>query len=668
MKSLAPAAPPRLSPRWMCALIFGVTLLAYLPALSAGFIWDDQPGHVTRPDLRSLDGLVRIWTEPGATQQYYPLLHSAFWLEHQLWGEAPFGYHLVNVILHATAACLFAALLRRLAVPGASLAALLFALHPICVESVAWVSEQKNTLSLVLYLCAALAYLRFAQNERESESENPEERVNRNSAPSPSHFHSPSYWLATALFIAALLTKTVTATLPAALLVVFWWQRGRLSFRREALPLLPWFACSVLAAFVTAGFEHTLIGAQGADFALNAFQRGLLAGRVVWFYLGKFLWPADLIFIYPRWTIDATEPWQWLFPLAALALLGALVWRSRYSRAPLAAALLFIGSLFPALGFIDVYPFLFSFVADHFQYLPSLALFALVAAGLARLPPLGVRASAVTLFLILGTLTFRQTGTYHDLFTLYGTTIARNPGSWMPHNNLGVALVESGRVEEALPHFEQTIKLRVNYPEGENNFGDALNRLGRSLEAIPHLEHALRLQPNYAEAHNNLGVAFISTGRPADALAQFATAVRLKPGYAVGHRNLGRATAAGGQTAEAISHFARAVQLDPNYAAAHLDWAMALTQTERFSEAFPHFEAALKLAPTVPDAHLAYGRALVATGRFDEAISHYEQALDLNPNSADTHFQLALALRQIGRLPEATRHYTEAQRLGSGPR
>ena len=189
-----------------------------MPALQAGFIWDDD-GHVTRTDLRDLSGLYRIWFEFGATQQYYPVLHSAFWLEHLVWGDSPLGYHLLNVLLHASAACLFGVLLRRLAVPGAALAALLFALHPVCVESVAWISEQKNTLSLVFYLCAALAYLRFTERRR-----------------------GTVYLLATGLFVLALLTKTVTASLPAALLVVFWWQRGRLEWRRDVVPLLPWFA------------------------------------------------------------------------------------------------------------------------------------------------------------------------------------------------------------------------------------------------------------------------------------------------------------------------------------------------------------------------------------------------------------------------------------------
>ena len=603
-----------LSSRALVALVFAATLLAYFPALTAGFIWDDQPGHVTRPELRSVAGLVRIWTDPGATQQYYPLLHSAFWFEHRLWGDAPFGYHLVNVLLHATAACLFAALLLRLAVPGAWLAALLFALHPVGVESVAWVSEQKNTLSLVLYLCAALAYLRF---------DSPGER-DRPRSPR-------AYALASMLFIAALLSKTVTATLPAALLVLAWWQRGTVSLRRDALPLLPWFACSALAAVATASFEHTLIGAQGADFALTAAQRLLLAGRAVWFYLGKLLLPLDLSFIYPRVVPDPTHVLPWLVLAATVALPAALAWHSRHSgrRGPLAAALLFGGALFPALGFINVVPFLYSFVADHFQYLPSLAFFAFAAAALTRLPPLEQRVSSVVLLISLATLTFHQAGHYRDVFTLYAHTLEKNPAAWMAHHNLGVALVEDGRADEAIAHFEKALVLRPASAECENNLGDALNRLGRSTEAIPHLETALRLQPRYAEAANNLGVAFMATHRAHEGLACFAEAIRLKPAFDLPHRNLGLATARSGRTAESIPHFARAVALNPAYAEAQLEWATALTILGRYTEAFPHFEAALKLNPASADAHATFARALGSAGRLEDSARHSAEARKL---------------------------------------
>ena len=596
---------------WICALVFVAVLVAYWPALSGGFIWDDS-GHVTRPDLRSLGGLGRIWCEFGATQQYYPVLHSAFWFEHALWGDAPVGYHLLNVLLHASAACLFGILLRRLMVPGAWLAALLFALHPVCVESVAWISEQKNTLSLLFYLGAALTYLRFDAGR-----------------------DPRRYALASGLFVLALLTKTVTASLPAALLVVFWWQRGRLDWRRDVLPLLPWFVLGAGSGLVTAHFERTLIGAQGADFNLDWVQRGLLAGRVSWFYLGKLLWPADLIFIYPHWTIDAAQWWQWLFPGALVGVVAGLAGWSCRHRAPLAALLLFAGTLFPVLGFVNVYPFVFSYVADHFQYLASLAIFALAAAGLcaglSRLPRAASALTVAALLAVLGTLTWQQAATYRDVFTLYESTLQRNPECWMAHNNLAMALTGAGRVEEAVPHLEQALRLRPEMAEALSNLGDDLTKLGHPREGIPHLEHALRLQPGYAEAHNNLGSALMASGQSAAGIAQFEEALRLRPGYAIAHDNLGLALASSGRTAEALTHFEQAARLDPTYADAELNWAIGLTLSDRFPEAVAHFEKALQLAPASAQAHFTYARALAKAGRNAEAAAHLEEARRLDP-------------------------------------
>ena len=345
-------------------LIVCCTFLAYLPALSGGLLWDDA-AHVTRPELRSLHGLWRIWSDLGATQQYYPLLHSAFWVEYKLWGDATLGYHLLNLLLHAAAAILVMLIMRRLGLPGAWLAALIFALHPVCVESVAWIAEQKNTLSTVFYLSAALLYLHFDQTRRRSQ-----------------------YFLALALFVMALLSKTVTDTLPAALLVVFWWRRGRIGWKRDVLPLLPWFALGAAAGIFTAWVERTLVGAEGPDFALTLVERFLVAGRAIWFYVGKLVWPANLMFFYPRWRVDSTEWWQYLFPLAALAALAGLCLLARKRRGPLAGALIFAGTLFPALGFFNVYPFVYSYVADHFQYVASLGIIVPVASWLAGITPL----------------------------------------------------------------------------------------------------------------------------------------------------------------------------------------------------------------------------------------------------------------------------------------
>jgi protein O-mannosyl-transferase len=527
----------------MCAVIFCATLLAYSPALRAGFIWDDNPGHVTTPELRSLDGLGRIWFEIGATQQYYPLLHSAFWLEHRLWGDAPFGYHLLNVLLHATAACLAGVALRRLAVPGAWLAALLFALHPVAVESVAWISEQKNTLSTVFYLGAALAYLRFDRQRQ-----------------------TTAYLLATGLFVAALLTKTVTATLPAALLLVFWWQRGRLSWRRDVMPLAPWFLLGACAGLFTAWAERKLIGAEGAAFDLTLLERGLLAGRAITFYLGKLLWPEDLTFIYPRWSVDPTAAWQW-FPLALVLVLAAVCWRRRqWTRGPLAAFLFFAGSLFPVLGFFNVYPFIYSFVADHFQYLASLGPIALAAAGAARLgarfPAWSRWTAGALLASTLGALTWQQCRIYHDAETLYRATLRLNPACWMAHNNLGKELmVSKTQLPEAIAFFETALRLRPAYAEAENNLGLALTQSGRPREAIPHLERSLQLRPGVFQVYNNLGIALAAGGRADAAVAVFARAAALNSSLPNLQENWAKALLLLGRKEEAEVHFARAAAL-----------------------------------------------------------------------------------------------------------
>jgi tetratricopeptide (TPR) repeat protein len=515
----------------MAALVAAV-FLAYQPVWRAGFVWDDD-AHVTAPALRSAAGLARIWTEPDVTQQYYPVLHSLFWLEHRLWGGAAAGYHLANLMLHALAAGLFGLLLRRLAVPGAWLAAACFALHPVHVESVAWISEQKNTLSAVFYLAAALAWLRFDGERR-----------------------SRDYWLATGLFILGLLTKTVVATLPAALLVLCWWRRGRVDARADVRPLLPWFLLGAVAGLFTAWVERHQIGAAGAAHELSWLQRGLLAGRAVWFYLGKLAWPVDLTFIYPGRAL------QWL-PLAGALAATAVLWARRArQRAPLAAWLLFGGTLFPVLGFLNVYPFIYSFVADHFQYLASLAPLALAAAALARAPRrLGVTL-AVALLGTLGALTWRQARDYHDAETLYRATITRNPGCWMAWNNLGsLQLADPARNAEAIASFEAALRIRPDYAEARGNLGLALTQAGRPDEAVPHLRESLRLKPGPYQLHNNLGIALAMSGRPAESLPAFRQAAALNPTLPNIEENWAKALLLLNRPDEAREHFARAARL-----------------------------------------------------------------------------------------------------------
>ncbi|MFM9956208.1 MAG: tetratricopeptide repeat protein [Opitutaceae bacterium] len=609
------------------AVIFVATLAAYSPALTGDFLWDDA-GHVTNPALQSWSGLWRIWCEVGATQQYYPLLHSAFWLEHRLWGDATVGYHVINVLWHVTSACLLVAILRRLAIPGAALAGLIFALHPVGVESVAWISEQKNTLSTVFYLAAALAWLRFEDVRRPAR-----------------------YGVASLLFLAALLTKTVTATLPAALLVVAWWRHGRLSWRSDVLPLFPWLVFGVAAGLGTAWFESTHIGAGGDAFTLGVVERGLLAGRVVWFYLGKLLWPAGLTFFYPRWTIDALATWQWIFPGATVLLLAGLAWWSRRDRAPLAAALLFGGTLVPVLGFVNVYPFVFSYVADHFQYLASIGMIAFLTAaatrGFARLalPRWSGPVATAGVLVLLGGFTWQQSAMYRDVFALYETTLARNPSSWVAHLNLGTALDEAGETEKALPHLQRALELKPGFPETLNSLGNVLNRVGRSPEALPLLEQAVRLQPRFAAAHNTLGATLMALKRGEEGIAAFRRALSFNPALTLARVNLGWALANGGRVTEAIEQFEQARRLYPDSADVEFKWGLTLAMHDRVVEALPHLKRAVELQPADADMRHALGRASLAIGRNDDAVAQFKEALHLNPHHAGARAGLDSLLR-----------------------
>ena len=631
------------------ASIFCATLIAYWPALRGGLVWDDA-SHVTSPALQSVQGLWRIWFDLRATQQYYPLLHSAFWIEHRIWGDAVLGYHLTNIFLHAASACLVVCIVRRLSLPGAWLAGLVFALHPVCVEAVAWISEQKSTLSGVFYLAAALVYLRFDRTRSR-----------------------PDYLWASVLFVLALASKTVTATLPAALLVVFWWQRGRLGFRRDVRPLLPWFALGAAAGLFTAWVERTYIGATGADFTLTWTERFLLAGRAIWFYAGKIVWPANLIFTYPRWKIDAGIWWQYLFPAGVLAAALGFWLLARRHRGPLAGFLIFIGTLFPVLGFLNVYPFIFSYVADHFEYLASLAIIVPICAailGRAGQARSLQRALSPLLLLTLAVLAFRQAGTYADAETLYRAALARNPASWMAHTNLGVALAETpSRLPEAIAEYQAALRLKPDDAQTHANLGNALAQMpGRLPDAIGEFRTALRLKPNLVQTHNDFGVALSQIpGRLPDAIAQFQEALRLKPDYAEAHGNLGVAlTQIPGRLPDAIAEFRTALRIQPDYADAHNNLARALAQTPAsLQDAIAEYEAALRANAGDAETHFNLGVALAQVpGRLSGAAAEFRAALRLKPDYLDAHHNLGNALSQIpGRLPDAIAEFQAALRI-----
>ncbi len=603
-------------------LVVVATAAAYAPALQGGFVWDDDVHIVANETLQAEGGLARIWLDPRANTQYYPLVFTTFWIERALWGLEPAGYHALNVLLHVANALLLWRLLAGLSLPGARLAALLFALHPVHVESVAWIMERKNLLSGMFYLLSALAFLRF-RPLGEARRLGPQRL----------------YWLALLLFVCALLSKSVTASLPAAILLAIYWKTGRVE-GRDVVLVLPFFVLGIAAGLNTAWLEKSAVGAAGADWSFSPIERVLIAGRALCFYPAKLLWPEPLIFTYPRWTIDASAASQYLYPAAVAGVL-ALLWsaRGRIGRGPLVAALFFAGTLVPALGFVDVYPMRFSFVADHFQYLASLGVLVPLAAGAAELAatidaragrwPLRLYRAAVGLVIVtLAVQTNLQSRIYRNQETLWRDTLAKNPASWMAHNNLGHLHGQRGDHERAAHHFRHTTELKPDYTVAAVNLGEALVRLGRHEEAVPHLEQALERTPDQDNAHYVLWVAYSHLGRWDEAMT---------------HLRSGGAQQWGFDT--------------------QLEAARVLVRAGRLRDALTPLSRAARLRPD--DATVAFERGNVhlALGEPEQAIRAYRLAMALHGEWAVAHARLGNAFERLGDPARAEHHYAEAVRL-----
>lgn len=589
--SPAPATSPT-RPWWPQALaLVVITCMAYVPAMRAGFIWDDDNYVTQNKSLRTLSGLIAIWTDPAATPQYYPFVHSMFWVEYQFWGLWPVGYHVVNILLHAANAILLWHVLRKLSLPAPWLAAAIFALHPVHVESVAWITERKNVLSGLFYLSSALAWLNFALA-----SESPGGH---------SRFRWLWYTLSLLCFVAALLSKTVTVTLPAALLLIIWWRRGRIS-ARDVLTLLPMFCIGIPFGIMTVWLERYHVGAIGEDWRFSFLERCLIAGRALWFYAAKLVWPSPLIFIYPHWNIDGTVWWQSLFPLAAVSVIAFLGRKGKLT-GPLMAVLLFAGTLFPALGFFNVFPMRYSFVADHFQYLASIALIALATgAAHAAFRRLGLQASRAThiatgmlLFLLAG-LTWRQSGIYHDRESLWRDTITKNPACSMAHNNLGLVLSEQGRLMEASVEFRRVLQLDSKDTHARLNLANLRNEQGRFDEALEQYELLLKQDPNNVLAHFNMANVLDALQRPK----------------------------------EAEVHYRRARELDPRNPQVRVNLATLLIQQQRLDDAEVELLEALRLAPDFALAHLNLAALFHQQGKQEQALVHAREGLRLAPRSS----------------------------------
>jgi uncharacterized membrane protein YfcA len=608
-------------------LICLATAVAYAPALRAGYIWDDDAYIENNKTLKTPGGIVDIWLEPTSIPQYYPLVHTTYWLEFRWFGLHPFGYHLDNLLLHLGSVVLLFILLRRLKIPGALLTAGVFALHPVMVESVAWVTERKNVLSMVFYLSSASVYLRWAGLDAGPTPVGQSAR-GQGWGWGSGWRRRRGWWLAFGLFLGALASKSVTFSLPFAILLITYWRRGRVTWP-DVRPLVPFAVVGVLYGWFTSYLEHTHVGASGPEFANSLAQKCLIAGRVPWFYLYKLVWPERLVFIYEKWDVDPTELWQWAFPLATVALVaGLFVLRRRLGRGPLTAVLLFGGTLFPALGFITVFPFRYAYVADHFQYHACLGVLVLACAGLTRWIPRSVGLGlTVAVLALYGVKTWTQCGKYADRETLYNSILADVEDSWFAHNNLAAIYVVRG-----------STPAQIDRAEVARGFAF----YQRTKELNPGLEPGAHIRPA-AYAHCMVGKMMANANSLGPALAAQAQRRSVE--------EIQRLVAPlEPKLAEVIRNFEAAIALNPEYVDALKDCA-------RVYEAW---------GMLCPDPRVAVGRLLEAARLFGRALAAAPGNREVRKRAHHLHLTLAQGLQQMGQGTEAQAHRAAAQRLLEG--
>ncbi|HTS16335.1 MAG TPA: tetratricopeptide repeat protein [Verrucomicrobiae bacterium] len=571
-----------------------LTCLAYLPALSGGFVLDDGPLVIQNRVIKAQDGLYHIWLTTDAPD-YYPITNSFWWVQRRLWGIRPLGYHVVNLLLHAANVVLVWRILQRLRVSGAWLAALVFGIHPVNAATVAWITEQKNTLSMLFAAAAILFYLRFYEEESRR-----------------------WYRLSLVLFLLALLSKTAVVMLPIVLLGCVWWLRGQLRWK-DVLHSAPFFVASLIMGLVTLwyGYHHPF-GEPGAETSSVA-SRLAAAGYAPWFYLHKAVLPYDLMAIYPKWQPDPSRLISYVPGLLLVCCFLVFLWkRGTWGRPLLFGLGYFVVMLFPVLGILKQGPYRLTFISDHWdhwQYYSIIGVITLtVSAGTEVAHHLGSRASrlktpvmAVALIL-LGAATWWRSSLYASSQALLQDTLAKNPTAWSACIDLGVEMKQAGHVHAAIGYYEQALRINPRLAQAHNNLGDALLAEGRMPEAIDHFKQALKIRPEYPEAHANLGNALKRLGRIHEAIAQYQEAVRINPDFAQAHNNLGNSLLASGQVSSAIEHYQRALQIDPGFAEAEFNLAVALERAGRSAEAVTHYQEVLRIRPDFTPAGEALAR------------------------------------------------------------
>ncbi len=643
------SSDPFFSPAGFAAIILAV-FIAYFPSINGGFVLDDRV--LTENELiKAPNGLIYFWCSTEAPD-FWPMTNSTFWIEWRLWGRHPGGYHAVNLILHITESLLIWIILRKLSIPGAFLVAVIFAVHPVNVESVAWIAQRKNAMAMLFFLLSILWYLKAdssAVRQKPSASRFPKSDVS-SFILHPSSFGA-WYWLSLAAFILAMLSKGSVAILPVLLLGIVWWRRPLTI--GDLARIGPFLMVGTLLTVVNLWFQTH--GAESVVRTAGFIERLLGACGAVWFYLYKAILPIDLAFVYPRWRIETGNLLWWL-PLLATAAGTTLLWlyRKGWSRPFLFAWGFFLTALLPVMGFTNVGFMKYSLVADHYQHLAIIGVVALSSAGISqwreragnkrRRLPTAVALAAVC---ALAFLTWRQSGLYHGPITLYKATLEKNPECSMAHYNLGRELAQLGQMREAAEQFRQALIIDPDYADAENNLGFALDHMGQTAEAIEHYRKALQLNPNYAEAHNNWGVALFVSGRPHEAIEHYKQALLLKSGYAEAYSNMGNALKSLGRYQEAIEQYRKALHANPNYADAYNNLGNAYKSLGQYQLAIEQYKKALSLNPDLPETYNNLGVALVQIGRPEEAIQHYRHSLRYKPGIAMVYFNLALAYAEM---------------------
>jgi hypothetical protein len=595
----------------LAALIVLAVLWIYAPVVHPFFmpewLWDDDQLLTANPTVQSTTAaaLAKLWFNPAGSD-YFPLSYTALWLQWPLFRMWSTGYHLVNIALHALGSLLLWRLLAVMRIPGAWLAATIFAVHPVCVESVAWVSELKNTLSLPFFLLAAIQYVRFDDLAHQP---TPHDAAADPAARLSAERH---YWLALGLFLLAMFAKTSVVMLPVVLLLHAWWKRGTVVVP-DVVRAAPFFLVSLVLGLVTIAYQHgRAIGAEAIPVG-GAFSRIATAGLSILWYLRLIVWPVDLLPIYPRWEVDPPQAWQFL---AWTPILGGLwaCWAGRdvagprgfgrWGRHALFALGFFLLMVLPVLGFVTISYMRITWVADHFIYLPMIGPIALVAAGLvtgaerlsARLRP-WLLAGTAGLLAALATHAYHYAGAWVNEDALWTHTLEHNENAWQAHNRLGARKFARGHVDDITP-------------------ADGVRTLG----ALHHFTRATALRPDLGETHNNLGTALSAKGRLDEAIKEFAEAARVTPHMSAIRANLGNALVAAGRFDEAVPVYQSVLAKEPDNAAILNNLGVALYRGGRRDEAISQFRRALAIAPNLKDARESLAAALGATERSDPNV------------------------------------------------